>query len=1164
MALTLRAPWFGVGRRVRGIGIIAIVAAIVTFDTPATAQRQADPNALRDLARQFQQSLQLGRTPAYDALIADAAHQARDREAGVQLMYMRESGMPVYYKLFNLNAARTTRTWDVWPLGVGGGFYSLDGLSTTSGELAVWDGGGVLLAHQEFGGRVFQMDVPVVPTHPHSTHVAGTMVAGGVDPTARGMSYQAPLHAYDWFSDTVEMANAAANGLQVSNHSYGFATGWDAGTNRWYGDLSISTVEDYSFGFYSPDASGFDAIANSAPNYLIVVAAGNDRNDVALGGTHQHWNGVAWVNATDPHGDDGQFGGYDTVNSYAVAKNVLAVGAVNDIPAGYSIPADVVQSAFSNWGPCDDGRIKPDIVANGVTLRSAVDTGPAIYGNMSGTSMATPNVSGSVNLIAHEYERRFGRQPLSSTLKAIVINTADEAGPNDGPDYSNGWGLMNTHRAIDLLALHGNEAGGTYESAALQTGEVHEYYFTVDSPQDVRLTLAWIDPAGPVQLPSLDPPTPMLVHDLEVRITHVASGITHMPWMLDRLNPAAAATTGNNTVDNIEQIDIANAPAGEYYVTVTGLIPFPQTQAYSLVWRGMRASQPFDYTSGGGAHIDLGGPGLAPTLHLEDKFSERGAFFSAIRDIGIWEVGFNVAVPFPVDIDVSIYEANGLVRGLNVASVTTTIRHPGEIVHWVPLSVFLRACQDYEIAIRFRETVSLPAWDEPPGGAIPSVEEPFDVGAAVRVRDGTLIGLPADPILPHIVFKGGFPPLQFLDVAPPAPWVLIPGGIGRAGMYVKAQKTFTLDMVSFTAGFPLGTTLPLKARVYHATGNVRGSLLAEGRFLTASAGPLPTLWSIPIEAVLEEGADYDIEVEFPGVGSLESMNETGVVPFTTPLILVADAEADGNPASTDLPHFQLGWTDLAGGTAVDLRKHNDAYPPPLVAPVGAIQTGLYFTSLASMNVHSLGIRADVPAGTTITMRVYEAAGTTRGPLLTEGQVISSAAGSAWHDVPVATDFVAGNGYDIEVEASNGNGWRHWNDNAGMPYTRFGVISVLDAEQGGNPTSSALAEFRINACTSTVTSVPNPTSPLAFSLATPYPNPVTGVATIDFSLDKAETVTIAVYDVAGRRVASLLENDARVAGPGSISLDAKTLVSGIYFVKMQTPTRSVSRKVTIIR
>jgi hypothetical protein len=129
-----------------------------------------------------------------------------------------ENGMPKYFITENLNAARTLSTDDVWPGGSGG--FSLSGANETLGE---WDAGRVRIEHQEFNGRATQVDGS--PTnHYHSTHVAGTMIAAGVDPNAKGMSYQGILRAYDWNSDLSEMATAAAAGLKVSNHSYGYIT----------------------------------------------------------------------------------------------------------------------------------------------------------------------------------------------------------------------------------------------------------------------------------------------------------------------------------------------------------------------------------------------------------------------------------------------------------------------------------------------------------------------------------------------------------------------------------------------------------------------------------------------------------------------------------------------------------------------------------------------------------------------------------------------------------------------------------------------------------------------------------------------------------------------------------------------------------------------------
>ena len=131
----------------------------------------------------------------------------------------------------------------------------------------------------------------------------------------------------------------------------------------------------------------------------------------------------------------------------ATAKNVLTVGAIKDLPDHYHEISDVTMESYSSWGPTDDGRIKPDIVANGEKLFSCVATSNSSYNTLSGTSMATPNVSGSIILILNELKNLYpGKEFLASTIKGLVINTADKAGNTWGPDYRFGWGLMNTKK----------------------------------------------------------------------------------------------------------------------------------------------------------------------------------------------------------------------------------------------------------------------------------------------------------------------------------------------------------------------------------------------------------------------------------------------------------------------------------------------------------------------------------------------------------------------------------------------------------------------------------------------------------------------------------------------------------------------------------------------
>jgi hypothetical protein len=566
------------------VGSLALLVLLgpVGGSDAAPVTRHAE---LESLSRVLGERLEARRPALYYDLLAseDPPQERLNASPDIQLMYMNERGRPIFYLLDNLNAARTLSTDDVWPGGSGG--FSLSGSGTTLGQLAIWDGGGVLTTHQEFGGRVTQMDSPG-GTHYHSTHVAGTMIAAGVDASAKGMSYQGTLAAYDWDSDDSEMASAASSGMNVSNHSYGYATGWYySGDWYWFGDITVSTVEDYGFGFYSTEAETWDQIAYDAPYYTIVKSAGNDRNDYGPGpgGGHYVWDNGSWVWSTDTRDPDGGSAGYDCISWNGTAKNILSVGAVDDIPGGWTDPSDVVMSSFSAWGPTDDGRIKPDLVANGISLYSCTDASNSSYASYSGTSMSSPNLSGSLNLLVRYYESTHtGATPLASTMKAVLIQTADEAGPDPGPDYMFGWGLMNTLSAAELIQTDSSTPGHIIEDA-LADGETDEYYIDLDGSEPVRISLAWTDPPGTPPSPSLNPTTLMLVNDLDVRLEHVSTSTVYEPYVLDPTSPSDAATTGDNVRDNSEQIYVESPPAGTYLVSVTHKGTLASDQEYSIV-----------------------------------------------------------------------------------------------------------------------------------------------------------------------------------------------------------------------------------------------------------------------------------------------------------------------------------------------------------------------------------------------------------------------------------------------------------------------------------------------------------------------------------------------------------------------------------------------------
>lgn len=469
------------------------------------------------------------------------------------------TGKPVYYVTqSNLAAAQTTRADRLWTGGSMG--LNLNGQEMIVGE---WDGGPVRRTHQEFGSttsRVIQKDGVSFTSHNgntnHATHVAGTLIASGVTANAKGMAHQATLWANEWNNDKTEMANQASQGLILSNHSYGY--------NAQY-------LSQWQFGFYDTEAADWDQIAVNAPYYTIVKAAGNDR------GAGYNPGGVFGTT------------GYNLLTGAATAKNVLVVAAVNAV-TNYTAPSSVVMSSFSSWGPTDDGRIKPDISGCGVNVYSASSSSNTAYATLSGTSMASPNVTGTLTLIQQHYKNlNSGQFMRSATLRGLVIHTADEAGSAPGPDYRFGWGLLNAQRAVQTITNRGSSA--VIDERTLSNGSTYTLNVVASGSGPLEVTIAWNDPKGtPLANGTLNSTSPRLINDLDVRVTRGSE--TFFPWRLDPASPASAATRGDNIRDNVEKITIDAPVAGATYtITISHKGSLSGgSQPYSLIVTGINVA----------------------------------------------------------------------------------------------------------------------------------------------------------------------------------------------------------------------------------------------------------------------------------------------------------------------------------------------------------------------------------------------------------------------------------------------------------------------------------------------------------------------------------------------------------------------------------------------
>jgi Subtilase family/Secretion system C-terminal sorting domain len=483
----------------------------------------------------------------------------------------------------NVNAAKTTRANTLHP----GGISGYDVIGNESFGLAVWDTP-VMTSHVEFQGRATSQDGGFPGEH--GTHVAGTIVAGGIDSQAKGMAFGAYINTYSSGNDYSEMVSAAASGLKMSNHSYGPIAGYQwNGSWYWYGDVRESEVEDAKFGFYSQDARDYDIITSNAPFYTILVAAGNELGSgPSPGGSHYYRpNGTGtWTLSNAVREVNGGPDGYDCMDPDGGSKNILSVGSVNDVTL-YNGPSSVTLSSFSSTGPSDDGRIKPDFVANGWQLYSTSNGGNTSYTTMGGTSMSTPNATGSLWLLLCLYEETHDyNPPRASTIKALAIHSADEAGPDDGPDYRFGWGLLNVHRGADVIDEDRRRLFPMQE-IELDNSTTETFTYNSNGERPIRATISWTDPASTVRSLVLNDRTPYLVNDLDIRITD-PNDVTYTPYTLDPDNYTAAAIPGDNVVDNTEMIYIEEPIAGEYTITVShkGTLS-GGSQWFSMILSGM-------------------------------------------------------------------------------------------------------------------------------------------------------------------------------------------------------------------------------------------------------------------------------------------------------------------------------------------------------------------------------------------------------------------------------------------------------------------------------------------------------------------------------------------------------------------------------------------------
>ncbi len=498
------------------------------------------------------------------------------------LHHIDGDGKPVYINTKNRESGVLIKANQLYKGGSMGANITGDSM-----VVGVWDGGQVRATHELLAGNVTMQANQTLDGvgadksykgNDHMTHVTGTIVGKNLTnkPDARGIAYGAKAICYDWNNDLSEMAEFGLKGYLISNHSYGYS--------------NDTTTATWNFGAYDETAKNWDFLTRNLPNYLPFIAAGNEQEDSG--------NRKAKL-------------GYDIITGASASKNSMTVGAVN---------GDKTMSDYSNWGPTDDGRIKPDIVTKGTGINSSLfanktsktpsDTSYSGTVNSQGTSYASPAAAGAGLLLQQYYNSLYKSYLKSSTLKALMLGTAEDLGL-PGPDHKFGWGLLNVEVAANAIKYK-SKIGNTLKAIVIDTvtkkpiivpdSIIKKSFVVIDTaskgayieeislkfPADtiteisrvvtasgcspLIVSIAWTDIEGVEQTSKdgIDPTTSRLIYDYDMIVKNVSKNTTHRAWkpsvMANRTANATRETTwfdGNG--NNYKQVKIDSAIAGDKY-----------------------------------------------------------------------------------------------------------------------------------------------------------------------------------------------------------------------------------------------------------------------------------------------------------------------------------------------------------------------------------------------------------------------------------------------------------------------------------------------------------------------------------------------------------------------------------------------------------------------
>jgi hypothetical protein len=364
----------------------------------------------------------------------------------------------------------------------------------------------------DLADRSFETPLASSSMSQHATTMA-TLIAGGENtgPTGKGVAPAAHITSAN-FENLLPDPDAIFTEYNIRLQNHSYGV----------------DIENY----YGNEAAAYDQQMMANPELMHLFSVGNL-------GTQSPGHGI--------------YSGMNLANlsgNFKQAKNPLTINAVD---------TTLTVNVLNSRGPAYDGRLKPELTAFG----------------QDGTSDACALATGITALLQEAYYQVYNSHPSAAILKAVLIASADDAGPK-GIDFTYGYGSINAYQALQTIYAQQTH------TITLDSRQQHTIPIAVPpNTTTLQIAVTWSDPAaqpGSAQA---------LVNNVDAYLSRADN--MWYPWVLNSYphtdSLAAPAKRRKDSLNTVEYITLTAPPEGSYDLVITApVLTASQPVAIAYWW----------------------------------------------------------------------------------------------------------------------------------------------------------------------------------------------------------------------------------------------------------------------------------------------------------------------------------------------------------------------------------------------------------------------------------------------------------------------------------------------------------------------------------------------------------------------------------------------------